>query len=89
MCSNYYHSLGSRQGLVTKMSVLDVRVNREYQNSRVCDQRAFPGSSYRRQNNRRHANEVRIQAPCIFFSEGISFSEFPVIYIPGTQALKS
>ena len=30
VCSNYWHSLGSRQGLVTKMSVLEVRVNREY-----------------------------------------------------------
>ena len=30
VCSNYWQSLGSRQGLVTKMSVLEVRINREY-----------------------------------------------------------
>lgn len=80
MCNNYCHSLGSKQGLVTKMSVLDVSVNREYQNSRVCDERAFLDSSYRGQSNRRHADEVKIQESWISFPEGISFSEFSSLH---------
>lgn len=64
------------------MSVLDVRTNREYQDSRVCDQRAFPGSNSRGQSNRKHAYKVRIQKSWIFFPERISFSELLFKDIP-------
>lgn len=39
----------------------------EHQNSRICDQRAFPGNNYRGQSVGIYAYEVRIQESWIFF----------------------
>lgn len=73
VCNNYCHSLGHREGLITRISVLDVTVSREYQNFMVSGQRAFPGNSYRGQSNRRPTYEIRIQESLIIFPGEISF----------------
>ncbi|KAL4678288.1 hypothetical protein H8959_020962 [Pygathrix nigripes] len=44
------------------MTLVDVGVNTEYQNSRVCDQRRFPGNNYREEITRKYAYESSLQA---------------------------
>ncbi|KAL4823680.1 hypothetical protein H8958_006773 [Nasalis larvatus] len=43
------------------MTLVDVGVNTEYQNSRVCDQRRFPGNNYREEITRKYAYESSLQ----------------------------
>lgn len=72
------------------MTLVDVGVNTEYQNSRVCDQRRFPGNNYRGEITRKYAYEVRIQefqAPTLHLREGIRFSKSPFTFFLGFSLL--